>query len=213
MSGSTKTTNTGIRDRTTHRQPMARRILLTACLGVVGAASSATLAQAHYVHVPPVPAGLEAPEGNRAYLRYQAYGTQNYICLVAGQPWTFIGPQAALFNHGARQVLTHFLSTNPVESGVARATWLHSDDSTAVWAQAIASSNDPNFVLPGAIPWLLLRVVGAQDGPTGGRRISRTTFIQRVNTVGGTAPAGVCPAVGTRAFVPYETEYIFYKAE
>jgi len=213
MSGSKNTTNVGIRDRTTSGQPIARRILLAACLGVVGVASSAPTALAHYVHIPAVPAGLEAPEGNRAYLRYQAYGTQNYICLAAGQPWTFIGPKAALFNHGARQALTHFLSTNPVENGVARATWLHSDDSSAVWAQVIASSSDPNFVLPGAVPWLLLEVVGAQSGPTGGRRISRTTFIQRVNTVGGMPPLGVCPAAGARAFVPYETDYVFYRAE
>jgi hypothetical protein len=186
---------------------------LAACLGLVGAALSAGVAQGHDFDLPAVPAGLEAPEGNRAFLVSHAYGTQNYVCLVAGQPWTFIGPQATLFNPGARQALTHFLSPNPVENGAARATWQHSLDSSAVWALAIASSVDPDFVQPGAIPWLLLRVVGAQAGPGKGHRISRTTFIQRVNTLGGSAPAGVCPEVGARAFVPYETDYVFYKAE
>jgi hypothetical protein len=33
-----------------------------------------------------------------------------------------------------------------------------------------------------------------------------------VNTAGGSAPAGGCPAAGTRAFVPYETDYVFYRA-
>jgi len=212
MSGSTQTTHAAIKDRTTCGPPVARRILLTACLGVIGAASSAVMAHAHDFDLPAAPDGLEAPEGNRAFLMTHAYGTQNYICLVAGQPWTFIGPQATLFRHGARQALTHFLSPNPVENGTARATWQHSVDSSTVWAQAIESSTDPDFVRPGAIPWLLLRVVGAQAGPTG-HRLSETTFIQRVNTVGGIAPAGVCPAVGARAFVPYETNYIFYKAE
>jgi hypothetical protein len=76
---------------------------------------------------------------------------------------------------------------------------------------AIASSSDPVYVASGAIPWLLLRVVAAQSGPNSGDKISATTFIHRVNTVGGSAPAGGCPAVGARAFVPYETDYVFYK--
>jgi Protein of unknown function (DUF3455) len=39
-----------------------------------------------------------------------------------------------------------------------------------------------------------------------------TTFIQRVNTVGGKAPASGCPSLGARTFVPYEADYVFYKA-
>jgi hypothetical protein len=158
-----------------------------------------------------VPANLEVPEGNRAYLMDHAVGTQNYICLGADMPWTFIGPQATLFNDEAKQSITHFLSINPAD-GQARATWQHSRDTSAVWARAIASSTDPAYVAPGAIPWLLLSVAGSQEGPTGGDKLSQTTFIQRVNTVGGSAPAGGCPAAGARAFVPYETDYVFYKA-
>ena len=51
------------------------------------------------------------------------------------------------------------------------------------------SSTDPAFVEPGAIPWLLVTKVGVQNGPTGGDWLSATTFIQRVNTHGGLAPA------------------------
>ena len=77
------------------------------------------------------------------------------------------------------------------------------------------SSSDPAFVAPGAIPWLLLQVVGAQDGPTGGDKLSETTFIQRLNTSGGIAPSTGCAMatdVGKRAFVPYTADYFFYKA-
>ena len=186
--------------------------VLLAGLMLVASPFSAA-AQAGEVTPPPVPAGLEAPEGQRAVRIAHAAGTQNYICLGAALPWTFIGPQATLFDDEDEQSITHFLSPNPAESGLARATWRHSRDTSTVWAQAIASSTDPAYVTPGAIPWLLLRVVGAEPGPTGGTKISGTTYIQRVNTVGGSAPAGGCPAVGARAFIPYETDYVFYRAQ
>jgi hypothetical protein len=187
-------------------------LLLIAVLAAVGSTIPAPV-QAAEVVPPSVPANLEVPQGHRAVRIAHAFGTQNYICLVAGQAWTFIGPQATLFDDENEQSMTHFLSPNPVQNGAARATWQHSKDTSAVWAMAIASSTDPAYVTPGAIPWLLLSIVGAQHGPTGGGKLSDTTFIQRVNTAGGSAPAGVCPAVGTRAFVPYETDYVFYRAE
>lgn len=166
---------------------------------------------------PPVPANLQVPDGNRAFLLGRAYGTQNYICLPSGSgvTWTFFGPQATLFNDASEQLITHFLSPNPDENGTPRATWQHSRDSSVVWAVAIASSSDPSFVEPGAIPWLLLRVVGAEHGPTWGDRLTPTTFIQRVNTSGGAAPGAGCAVaadVGKRAFVPYTTDYIFYRS-
>ena len=184
---------------------------LIACL-VVGAVSSAPMARAENVTPPAVPSNLEVPEGNKAFRMWHATGTQNYICLAAGQAWTFIGPQANLFDDENDQALTHFLSPNPVESGLARAAWQHSKDTSAVWALAIQSSTDPGYVTPGAIPWLLLRIVGAQAGPAGGEKLLPTTFIQRVNTVGGSAPSPTCSQAGARAFVPYETDYVFYKA-
>jgi hypothetical protein len=168
---------------------------------------------------PPVPTGIEVPEGNRLFFVGHAFGTQNYICLPSatsptGVAWTPTGPQANLFDRHDRQITTHFLSPNPDEPGVARATWQHSDDTSAVWAKAIVTSDDPNFVEAGAIPWLRLEVVGDSRGPNGGRALSDTTWIQRLNTTGGSAPATGCTAttnVGARVFVPYTADYFFYK--
>ena len=186
--------------------------LLSACLSVLAATGSVPAASAAAPVPPAVPANLEVPVGNKVTLMAHAVGTQNYICLGAGLTWTFIGPQATVFDDEAEQSLTHFLSPNPSEGGLARATWQHSRDTSAVWALAIASSTDPAYVAPGAIPWLLLTVVGAQDGPTGGDKMTATNFIQRVNTAGGIAPAGGCPGAGARTFVPYEADYVFHKA-
>jgi Protein of unknown function (DUF3455) len=75
--------------------------------------------------------------------------------------------------------------------------------------------SDPGFVEPGTIPSLLLQEVGAASGPIGGRRLTKTTYIQRVHTSGGIAPTTSCAQaadVGKRALVPYTADYFFYKA-
>lgn len=176
------------------------------------------------IQVPPVPAGIQPPAGNAAFLKGQAVGTQNYACLFSGTnfAWKFRGPQATVFvglpfmnRMIFQQVATHFLSPNPAENGTARATWQNSLDSSAAWAKAIVTATDPNFVAPGAIPWLLLQVVGTQTGPTGGSVLAQTTFIQRLNTSGGAMPATGCSQssdVGATAFVPYTADYYFYRA-
>jgi Protein of unknown function (DUF3455) len=163
-----------------------------------------------------VPTDIEVEAGNKAFLEGHAVGTQNYMCLVSGSAfaWTPVGPQATLFDDDGRQIITHFLSPNPDEGGIARATWQHSRDTSAVWAVQDGISTDAAFVAPGSIPWLRLRHVGDTEGPTGGDRLAKTTFIQRINTRGGVAPSTGCSTsmdLGKRAFVPYEADYVFFK--
>jgi hypothetical protein len=178
---------------------------------------------------PAVPDNLKVPVGNTVFLEGHADGTQNYICLpcpntittaatcpASGFAWAFFGPQATLLNDQDEQIITHFLSPNPGESGTPRATWQNSKDTSHVWAKAMATSSDSAFVAPGAIPWLLLQVVGAQSGPTNGNTLTATTFIHRVNTSAGVAPATGCVVstdVGSKALVHYTANYFFYKAE
>ncbi len=170
------------------------------------------------IDVPDVPTNLRVEDGNVPYLQTRAYGTQNYICLPSATSvaWKLFGPQATLYpGNVPLQIATHFLSPNPEEEGAPRATWHHSHDGSAVWARAIQPSSDPNYVAPGAIPWLLLEAVGTAEGSIGGALLAGTTFIQRVNTEGGVAPAMGCTTVtqlGAIALVPYTTDYIFYRA-
>ena len=175
---------------------------------------------------PPVPTNIQVPAGNTLYLKGQAQGTQNYICLpsASGFSWTFFSPQATLFvtikwfgSDIRQQIITHFLSPNPTEAGTPRATWQSSIDTSAVWARVIPgnSSSDPNFVAAGAIPWLLLTRVGSQRGPTGGGSLSDTTFVQRLSTAGGVAPSTGCSQpenVGATMLAPYTADYFFYRA-
>jgi hypothetical protein len=195
-------------------------MILLACVAAFTGALSFSMARPVHANPnlgpPPVPANLQVPAGNKLFLVGHAVGTQQYFCKFSGTSftWEFFGPQATLFKNNDKQIITHFLSPNPAESGTPRATWQDSKDSSTVWAVAIASSSDPAFVAPGAIPWLLLDVVGDQPGPTEGDKLTRTTFIQRLNTSGGVAPATGCAAVsdiGKRALVPYITDYFFYE--
>jgi hypothetical protein len=163
----------------------------------------------------PIPDNIQVPAGFQPFFAAGAEGTQNYVCASSssGLAWTLFGPQATLFI-GDYQVMTHFLSPNPDESGAARLTWQHSVDTSTIWAVAIESSTDPAFVAPGAIPWQLLKVMGDEPGHIGGVALTGTAYIQRMNTEGGRAPATGCKKAkdaGKKALVPYTAEYVLFR--
>jgi hypothetical protein len=58
-----------------------------------------------------------------------------------------------------------------------------------------------------SIPWLLLSAA-SNEGPG---IFADTTFIHRVNTVGGKAPSTDGTFVGQVARVPYNADYFFYR--
>jgi len=164
---------------------------------------------------PLVPDEIRAPANTKPFLAAHAVGTQGYVCVAVGTSFTWApyGPQATLFNEEEQQMLTHFLSPNPFE-GTLYPTWQHSRDTSAIWGQLVRPSSDPNYVAPGAIPWLLLEVVVAQEGPAYGDKLTPATYIQRVNTAGGKAPTTGCAEaldIAKRALVPYEADYYFFK--
>jgi hypothetical protein len=180
---------------------------------------------------PATPDTITPPEGNSAFLAGRGVGTQGYVCLPSGSgaSWTVNNarPEATLFTNvfgAAVQIITHFLSPveNPNEVGpkpprFGDVTWQSSFDSSRVWAQKanfIHAGNDgcPNT---GAIDCLLLQTIGSKQGPTGGKILSKTTFIQRLNTEGGSAPASGCSFagdVGRQTLVPYSADYVFFRA-
>lgn len=213
-----------------------RRLVPAACATALALTLMTTLSQpalAAHIEVPPFPANLALPDGNHPYLLGHGVGTQNYVCAPSaasssGVAYVLFTPEATLFNDDLKELTTHFFSPNPFEKnsspglvadGPVRATWQATDTST-VWAQVKKdkfgkdeSSTDSGFVERGAIAWLKLTVVGAQDGQNGGDRLSRTTFIQRLNTSGGAAPSAGCASasdLGNEAFVPYSADYFFY---
>ena len=188
-----------------------------ALLGLTLLCALPQAAQAQTVTPPSVPPGLEVDGPDQAFLLGHATGFQNYECQPVGPSglgrvnWVLFTPQATLFDEQNEQIITHFNSPNPLDPArTVRATWQDSADTSSVWARAVASAT----VDPDAIDWVKLVAVGTRVGPTGGTTLSDTTFVQRVNTRGGLAPATGCdqlPDVGKRAFIPYAADYFFYK--
>src|SRR6266516_4218752 len=135
-------------------------------------------------------------------------------------------PAATLSGEDGGQVITHDFTPNPFEpntdpkvvaDGMIRATWQHRDTSR-VWAKVHATDPDGKkgavTVDTTAIAWVLLDKAGVQKGPTGGDTLTKTTFVQRLNTTGGLAPKTGCSSltdVGNFAFVPYTADYFFYQ--
>ncbi len=189
-----------------------------------------TWAVAQKVAPATTPAAITPPPGNAVFLIGHAVGTQGYVCLPAstGASWTISGsrPEATLFAGAAgheAQIINHYLSPNtspnefaPKPLPFGSATWQSSLDSSKVWAQplqVIPAGSDPSCPNSGAIGCLLLQAIGSENGPTGGKVMTRTTFIQRLNTQGGSAPATGCSSaadVGKQTLVPYSAEYYFF---
>ncbi len=177
---------------------------------------------------PPLPDGMApVPAGNKLFLGTHAVGTQNYVCQPsgAGVAYVLFTPQATLFGEDGGQIITHFNSPNPDEpntdpkvvapEGTIRATWQYQGHEQGL-GQGAPTPNGAVTVDKDAIAWLLLDAVGHQNGPTGGDKLRKTTFVQRLNTTGGLAPKTGCSSltdVGNKAFVPYTADYFFYKAK
>jgi hypothetical protein len=185
---------------------------------------------------PVTPTRITPPVGNSAFLVGHAFGTQGYVCLPSGTgaSWTVNNarPEATLFANifgEAVQIITHFLSPvenpngiGPNPSRFGDATWQSSFDSSRVWAQKdnkdsfVTAGTDSSCPNGGAIDCLLLQVIGTAEGPTGGKSLTKTTFIQRLNTKGGSAPATGCLVsgdVGKQVLVPYSADYFFFRAD
>jgi hypothetical protein len=117
------------------------RIVTLLAVGLLALVPS--LARADEVEPPPVPANIQVPAGNKAFLVGHAVGTQNYVCLPSSTGFNFVlfTPQATLFSDHDKQVATHHFSPNPFEGGTIRATWQHSRDTSTVWGQYIVCSS------------------------------------------------------------------------
>ena len=143
------------------------------------------------------------PTGNKVFLVAHATGVQIYKCTntATGPAWTLLAPEADLVGNNDKNVIVkHF----------AGPTWQAKDGSTVT--KDPLTANKSALGAAGAIPWLLIKT-NAAAGPNGDR-LARTTFIQRINTVGGLAPTSGCGAstLNTETRVDYQADYVFWKA-
>jgi hypothetical protein len=187
------------------RTIMLRSILATAGVGILTAAAliGSTSSQAASDTVEgstsgalglskPVPAALAVPAGQVLTAAFAAQGVQVYQCTAGA--WVFVEPAASLIGlaPGSRGIRTAVHFRGP--------SWESTTDGSLVTATSVANSP-----VPGSIPELLLK--SATNRGTG--LFGKVSYIQRLNTTGGAAPAGSCTD-GQTTGVPYTAKYRFY---
>ena len=148
-----------------------------------------------------VPDALKVPAEQKLALAANATGVQIYECKPKSDDssryeWALKAPEAELTGEGGAPLGKHY----------AGPTW-ESTDGSKVAGQVKARDPGPDA---SAIPWLLLEAKSASgDGVLG-----KVTAIQRIDTVGGKAPAEGCSqeAAGQQTRVNYQARYLFYRA-
>jgi hypothetical protein len=146
-----------------------------------------------------VPGNLNPAQGEKPTIKATGRGAQVYVCqLSATDPnkfeWNLKAPDAQLLNDKGEKIGSHY----------AGPTWESPDGSRVVGeVRERADSPDAN-----AIPWLLLKAK-SNDGKG---IFSSVTSIQRVDTIGGKAPATGCGSASANAEVrvDYSATYYFY---
>jgi uncharacterized protein DUF3455 len=146
-----------------------------------------------------VPAKLRPGANESLAMIAPAKGVQIYECRASkdqagGYDWVFVAPEADLFDAGGNRIGRHYAGPH----------W-ESDDGSRILGTAKERADAP---AAGAIPWLLLTAKSV--GPEG--TFGKVTSVQRVNTVGGTAPRGGCfqAGAGMRVHIGYTADYYFF---
>jgi hypothetical protein len=154
-----------------------------------------------------IPPALVVPLGATLAVQYRGTGVQIYTCTPSGAggagadagaitySWVFKAPNATLLDATGAQVGTHG----------AGPEWTSSDGSVVNGVKA----QQVNAPVTTAIPWLLLRA----SSTTGTGVFKDVTYVQRLNTTGGVAPASGCNSTtsGMDTSVAYTADYYFYK--
>ena len=145
-----------------------------------------------------LPEPVRVPAGAKQTMATTGVGEITYECrekanMAGAHEWVFVAPVATLYGADKKMVGKYY----------AGPTWEAADGSKVTGKQlAVAPA------MAGSIPLQLVKAepamgMGAMQG---------VSYIQRLNTKGGVAPAAACNAAsaGQRMQVAYEADYVFY---
>jgi hypothetical protein len=172
---------------------MIKHLAVTA----VCVAASAAFAQSNPAAAPEP---VRPPAGHRVAMDTWGVGEITYECRerkdAMGQfEWAFVAPAATLYD----------MQKKPVGKYYGGPTW-ESNDGSKVTGKQVAVAPSPNAK---AIPLQLVKAEPAM----GGGAMTGVTYIQRLDTRAGVAPAAACDASakGRQEKVGYEARYVFYR--
>jgi len=180
-----------------NRLPTVAGLFAVSLLAACGTMSSKSMAYSQAS----LPASIQVPAGNKVAWETVGVGEITYECRAkANTPgeheWVFVGPDAKLMDRAGKQVGKYY---GPP------ATWENADGSKVTATQVAVAPNGS-----GNIPHQLVKANPA----TGMGAMQGVSYIQRVATQGGVAPAAACGAtnMGQKQVVKYQADYIFYRA-
>lgn len=177
-----------------------RLVLTAAAAALLSACASQPMMSSPTYSQAALPDAVKVPTGHRVALETVGVGQITYECRdKAGAPgtqeWVFVSPDALLLTRSGAMLGKYY---GPP------ATWESQDGSKVSGAQLAVSP-----AMAGSIPLQLVKANPAM----GSGVMTGVSYIQRVNTKGGVAPALPCGAdtKGRKEIVKYEADYIFYK--
>jgi hypothetical protein len=175
-----------------------RRLIVAALAAAAALVPAAALAGPA---APEVPEAIAVTGPHKPYLVAHAEGVQIYACtaVAGGHAWRLLAPRATLTGDNGKVIGSHYGGPK----------WEARDGSIVAAARDAGASVDAT-----AVDWLRLKVTSATAGPDGDR-LTATTYIQRIHTVGGVAPAAAgCDAdsIAEQREIPYSADYVFFKA-
>ncbi len=180
--------------------------LCTVALAALGLSACSSMGGGQMASMTPfsqaaLPDVVKVPAGNRVAMETIGAGDITYECRakkdMADQfEWVFVGPDAALTDRTGKRIGRYF---GPP------ATWESMDGSKVTGAQLAVS--------PAGAANIPLQLVKANPA-MGAGSMQGVTYIQRVATQGGVAPAATCAAtsMGQKQIVNYQADYIFWRA-
>jgi hypothetical protein len=184
-----------------------KETVMRTCVSIIGLTALLAACGSAPMHSAPVfsqdalPEPIKVPAGHKVAMETVGVGDITYECRekkdAAGQfEWIFAGPAAVLKDRGGKAIGSYY---GPP------ATWQSSDGSKITATQlAVAPAGAGNIAL---------QLVKANPASGAGAMMG-VTYIQRVATKGGVAPASACDAAakGKKEVVKYQADYIFWKA-
>jgi hypothetical protein len=150
---------------------------------------------------PKIPDNLKVPAGHVLLFKTQAEGLQIYASEEEGGKlvWKFKRPLAFLLQNG-KKVGFHY----------AGPTWEAPDGSKVHIDKSEKPANVKSANPKPAVDWLRIKVRSIGDNKG---KLARVTYILRLETEGGVAPALKAERAGIEVGIPYKATYYFFGPE
>ena len=174
--------------------------LAVAAAGLVAGCSAPRPLAEYLTQQPTLPSDIRVPAGHQAVLEARGIGQLQYECQATNRsPWQYA------WLPRDRSIELRDSANNSITLARSARSWVHRDGSELAVREFVEVDNGgPNLPLQRA------RV----EPNTQSGALNNISYIQRIRTLGGLPSTRNCSAaeLGMRVSVPYEADYVFWRA-